>query len=230
MRHLSMVSSKARRSLQINPMRLIIAIVGVVLAGSIFFLYTKPTYDSSQEIRANIAQNDAALDKAAELQKLRQTLLSRFNTFDPTDLDRLQKLLPDHVDNVRLILDLDKLAERGGLALQNVDVSSAQKQTAKSQTALGAIGASNQKYDSLTLTFSTIATYTDFVRFLSSLESSLRIVDLVSLTIAPATGGAAVVTSATNAFPTTNARNVVPVRQTEPLYTYNITLRTYWLK
>ena len=210
-------------------MRLIIAIVGVVLAGSIFFLYTKPTYDSSAVMRSDIAQNNAALDKAAELQKLRQTLLSRFNTFDPADLDRLQKLLPDHVDNVRLILDLDKLAERGGLALQNVDVSSAQKQTVKSQTALGAIGASNQKYDSLTLTFSTIATYRDFVEFLTNLESSLRIVDLVSLTITPAAGLGSAATNATNAFPTANARSVPP-RQSEPLYTYNMTLRTYWLK
>ena len=112
-------------------MKLIIAIVGVVLSGAMFFWYTKPAYDNSLALRAGIAQNNAALDKAAELQKLRQTLLSRFNTFDPADLDRLQKLLPDHVDNVRLILDLDNLAEDAGLALQNVDVSSAQKQTAK---------------------------------------------------------------------------------------------------
>lgn len=211
-------------------MRLIIAIVGFVLAGGIFFWYTKPTYDNSLAMQANITQNNAALDKAAELQKLRQTLLSRFNTFDPTDLDRLQKLLPDHVDNVRLILDLDKLAERGGLALQNVDVSSAQKQTAKNQTALGAVGSSNQKYDSLTLTFSTVATYKDFVQFLSNLESSLRIVDLVSLSITPAGGSAAVVTSPTNAFATSNARTPIVSRPTEPLYTYNMTLRTYWLK
>lgn len=210
-------------------MRLIIAIVGVILSGVIFFWYTKPTYDSSLALRAGIAQNNAALDKAAELQKLRQTLLSRFNTFDPTDLDRLQKLLPDHVDNVRLILDLDNLAERGGLALQNVDVSTAQKQTAKNQTALGAIGASNQKYDSLTLTFSTIATYPDFIEFLKNLEASLRIVDLVSLSISPAGGAGATATNATNAFPTSNARNSAASR-TEPLYTYNMTLRTYWLK
>ncbi len=210
-------------------MKLVIAIVGVVLAGGVFFWYTKPTYDSSQALRADIAQNDAALDKAAELQKLRQTLLSRFNTFNTADLDRLQKLLPDHVDNVRLILDLDKLAERQGIALQNVDVSNAQKQTAKSQTALGTIGASNQKYDSLTLTFSTVATYASFVEFLENLESSLRIVDLVSLTIASAGGSAAVVSSATNAFPT-NATNSGTPRSSEPFYTYNMTLRTYWLK
>ena len=210
-------------------MKLIIAIVGVVLSGAVFFWYTKPAYDSSLALKASIAQSDAALDKAAELQKLRQTLLSRFNTFDPADLDRLQKLLPDHVDNVRLILDLDNLAERSGLALQNVDVSSVQKQTAKSQTALGAIGASSQKYDSLTLTFSTIATYSDFILFLTDLESSLRIVDLVSLTISSASGASAAAPSAANAFPASNARNSTGPR-TEPLYTFTMTLRTYWLK
>lgn len=208
-------------------MKLIIATVAVVISGIMFFWYTKPSYDSSLSLRASIAQNNAALDKTAELQKLRQTLLSRFNTFDPGDLDKLQKLLPDHVDNVRLILDLDNLAEDGGLALQNVDVSSAQKQTAKSQTALGAIGASNQKYDSLTLTFSTIASYPDFIEFLTNLESSLRIVDLVSLTINPSGSGAAVA-SATNAFPA-GPRNQAATRA-EPLYTFNMTLRTYWLK
>ncbi len=210
-------------------MRPIIAIIGVVLAGGIFFWYTKPAYDGVQETRANIAQYDAALDKAAELQTLKQTLLSRFNTFDPADLDRLQKLLPDHVDNVRLILDLDKLAEQYGLALQNVDVSSSQKQTAKSQTALGAVGSSNQKYDSLTLTFGTTATYSDFVRFLTDLESSLRIVDLVSLTIASGTSGAAGPSNPTNPFPQ-STKVTSSAKSTEPLYTYNITLRTYWLK
>lgn len=191
-------------------MRLIIAIVAAVLAGTLFFLYTQRAYDGVRETKAQIAQYDAALDKAAELQKLKQSLLSRYNAFNPNDLDRLHKLLPDHVDNVRLILDLDNLAGQYGISLQNVDVSSSESKTSKSQTAIGAIGASNQKYDSLTLTFSTRATYGAFVQFLHGLESSLRIVDLASLSITPDTSGVSA--------------------QGEPLYTYTITLRTYWLK
>lgn len=211
-------------------MRPLLAIVGVILAGGIFFWYTKPTYDDVQVVQATIAQNNAALEKAAELSSLNLMLRSRFNSFKQSDKDRLSKLLPDHVDNVRLILDLDKLAGLHGLALQNVDVSSSQsqKQIPKSQTALGAIGASNQKYDSLTLTFSTVATYARFVEFLTELESGLRIVDLVSLSITPATGASAIVPSATNAFPT--IKNAAVAKANEPLYAYNLTLRTYWLK
>jgi Tfp pilus assembly protein PilO len=190
--------------------RMIIAIVGFVLAGAMFFLYTKPTYDLVKADSSEIAEYDTALDKAAELQQLKQELLSRYNSFDPSELDRLNKFLPDHVDNVRLILDLDNLAGRYGLALQNVDVSGAGATSAKTQTAIGAIGASSAKYDSLTLKFGTRGTYSNFVQFLSDLESSLRVVDLVALTISADTARVA--------------------GSGEPMYAYQITLRTYWLK
>lgn len=196
--------------------RLTFAILGVLLAGGIFFFYTKPTYDSVQTTQATIAGYNAALDKAAELQSLKQSLLSRYNAFNPNDLDRLQKFLPDHVDNVRLILDLDSLAGRYGLGLQNVDVSGSSGQAnGKAQTALGAVSASGQKYDSLTLKFTTHGTYTSFVQFITDLQSSLRVSDLVSLSIAPdATPGSGATVGG----------------RFEPQYTYNITLRTYWLK
>ena len=196
-------------------MRLIIAIIAVVLAGGIFFFYTQPTYDSVQATQAQIAQYNAALDKATELQQLKQTLLSRYNAFNPTDIGNLQKLLPDSVDNVALILDIDNLANHYGLALENVDVSSSASQTAASQTAIGAIGTSDQKYASLTLAFSTRGTYDNFVQFMTDLESSLRILDLVSLTI-----------SSDSASATATAGQAAA----QPIYDYDITLRTYWLK
>ncbi len=182
----------------------------MVIAGAIFFLYTQPAYDSMQAENAKIAQYNAALDKAAELQQLKQTLLSRYNSFDPQSLDRLQKMLPDHVDNIALILDLDSIASRYGLGLQNVDVSTPAVKSQTNQTAIGAIGSSNQNYDTLTLTFTTQGTYQNFLQFLTDLETSLRIVDLSSLTISPAANGVA--------------------GKTDGVYTYTITLKTYWLK
>jgi Tfp pilus assembly protein PilO len=188
--------------------RTLVSIIGVVAAGAVFFLYTKPAYDSVQEVRAQITQYDAALTKATELQSIKQTLLSKYNAFSENDKDKLQKLLPDHVDNVRLILDLDSLASRHGMALQNVVVSTPQT-SGGAQTAAGAISASKQKYDSLLMKFSTQGTYQTFLDFLLDLEQSLRIVDLAALKIA--TGGAAAAGG-------------------EPVYTYDLTIRTYWLK
>jgi Tfp pilus assembly protein PilO len=181
--------------------------LGLIAAGGAFFLFTQPTYDKVKAANVEIASYDAALQKAAELQARKQELLSRFNAFNSEDRARLEKLLPDHVDNVRLILDLDNLATRHNMALQNVVVAGASGAPA-AQTAIGAVGASKQRHDSLTLTFTTQATYEDFLAFLGDLELSLRIVDLSSLKISPLAneGGGA------------------------PRYSFNITIRTYWLK
>src|SRR3990167_2827818 len=185
----------------------ILAVVGLGIAGAIFFLFTQPTYDGIQSLKQQIGQYDQALDKASELQQLKQSLLSRYNAFNPADLDRLHKLLPDHVDNVRLVLDLDNLANRHGMALQNVVISNAaaSEKSAKSVATIDVLG---RAYDSLTLAFSTEGSYADFTAFLLDLENSLRIVDLVSLKLDPGAETA----------------------RGEPMYRYAITLRTYWLK
>lgn len=186
-------------------MRAFVSLICFVAAGGIFFMYTQPAYDTVQTLNAQVSQYDEALQKATELQQIKQSLLSRYNTFDPANIDRLQKLLPDHVDNVRLILDIDSLAGKHGMALQNVAVSAAQSSQGQS-TAVGTVGSAKQKYDSLTLKFTTQGSYNTFREFLSDLESSLRIVDLVSLTLARSSDGGA------------------------GTYSYDITLRTYWLK
>lgn len=190
--------------------KLIISLLLSGIAFGLFFMYTQPTYDKVKSIQREIAQYDQALDRAAELQQLKQALLSRYNAFSQEDLARLQRLLPDHVDNVRLVLDLDNLAGAHGMAIQNVVISNPGSETGSSGAALGAIGATRQKFDSLTLRFSTRATYPTFTTFMENLESSLRIVDLAALSLMP--------------------EEAAGERGGEPTYRFDITIRTYWLK
>ena len=193
-------------------MKTIFAGIGLVLAIAAFFFYTKPAYDSTLTAREAMTEYDRALQKAAELTELKQRLLLRYNDFDPAQIDRLHKLLPDHVDNVRLVLDLDNLALQHGLALENVIINGVGAEE-KSKTVIG--GASLRgDYDSLTMRFSTNGTYPNFVSFMESLETSLRIGDLVSLSL-EATG---------------LSQPSVGGNPEEPVYRFSITLRTYWLK
>jgi Tfp pilus assembly protein PilO len=188
-------------------MRYVLALVALIIAGAIFFWYTKPTYDSVQGIRDESAQYDQALAKANELQQLKQQLLTRYNSFSPTDLDHIQKLLPDHVDNVALILDLDNLAAQYQMPVENVDVSTPASSASSDSSGIATIGASGQKYNSVTIHFNTKGTYQNFQTLMTQLEHSLRIVDMVGLTLAPDS-----VNGQANA------------------YTFDVTLRTYWLK
>ena len=186
--------------------RTIISLAGIGGAIALFIFYTMPTYDGVQALKTENESYDLALDKAAELQRLKQSLLSRYNSFNPQDMERLHKLLPDHVDNVRLVLDLDNLGAKHGIALQNVVVS----RPSGSDTAQGesVIGPSRQQFDSVTMSFATVATYEAFQAFLLDLEDSLRIVDIIDLSI----------------------ENDATLEGAQPLYRFNIVLRTYWLK
>jgi len=198
--------------------RFIIAIVGFVIAGAVFMLYTRPAYDTVRSIQAEIAQYDQALEKANELQRLKQTLLSRYNSFNPTDVDRLHKLLPDHVDNVRLVLDFDNLANQHNLAIQNVVVGKDNEGPAnggKVVAAAAVVGGNSKAYDSLTLKFSTQGTYTNFIAFMEDVERSLRIVDMVSLNLSSAGSGSTGSTGSTGG---------------EAVYRFDVAIRTYWLK
>ena len=74
---------------------------------------------------------------------------------------------------------------------------------------IGAIRSSRQEYDSLTTKFTTQGDYKSFLQFMLDLEQSLRIVDLVSLRLAPASTAS---------------------KGGEPVYSFDVTVRTYWLK
>ena len=189
-------------------MRPLLSLTCVAGAVALFFLYTKPAYDTLQLTKGKIGEYDIALDKATQLQRLKQSLLSRYNAFSAQDIDRLHKLLPDHVDNVRLVLDLDTLASKHGLALQNVVISNSSNAANTLAPQKNTIGPTGQTFDSLTLRFSTIGSYDRFVSLISDIEKSLRIVDIVDLSIKEDSSSSG----------------------TEPLYRFDITLRTYWLK
>jgi Tfp pilus assembly protein PilO len=181
-------------------MKLFFPIFMIIIAGAIFFWYIDPTYADVKNLLAEESQYNDALTKAQELQSVRDQLLARYNTFAQGDLDRLQKLLPDHVDNIRLILDLDSMASKYGMRVHNVSIDNP---TGSVAAAPDELGAGSNNYESINFSFVVTGTYDTFRRYLSDLEQSLRLVDVVGITFTPTDTG---------------------------IYDFTIHLTTYWLK
>jgi len=154
--------------------RIITPIFFIIAAIGLFFGLIDPTYQDVKRLRADIAQFDEALERARELTAIKEQLLSRYNSFSTEDIERLQKLLPDNVDNVRLVLDLDGIAREHDMRLQKIDVST----DGLSSSGNTVIGPDSSSYRSVVLSFIVSAAYDDLVLFLKDLESSLRIVDM----------------------------------------------------
>lgn len=190
-------------------------ILAILITLAVTLVYTRPTWNGPiSDLRDRIDSYDAALVAAERFAEKEAELTRARAAIPPESLARLQAFLPDGVDNVQLILDLDALAARSGVTLSDFDIKGLEGEgttdgatpTIPTQpvvpNARGVLSDSSP-IDSVELTMSATGSYTAFRRFLTGIEQSLRPMDLVSLSVDESETG---------------------------VYTYDLTLRIYWLR
>lgn len=183
-------------------MERLLPIVGILIALGLFFGYINPTMTGPiAATRAEIEGYDNALAAAEEFKEKQATLEAARAAIPPESIVRLESFLPDGVDNVQLILDLDALASRTGITLSNFDTSELEKESAQSTD--GIVMPDGMPVESIELKTTGKGTYAAFRTFLDATEESLRPLDLVSLDIKTSTNG---------------------------VHTYGMVFRLYWLR
>jgi hypothetical protein len=154
----------------------IISLILVLASFGLFFGYIDPTYVHIKESKVQKEEYDRALNNSKELQAERDKLLEKFNQISKLDKTKLGKMLPDNIDNVRLLIDMDEMAKTFGMRIRGFKAGASDR----SET----IGRDGSQYGVLTVTFSTTATYNTFLAFLHDLERSLRILDVTAIQFA----------------------------------------------
>ncbi len=177
----------------LTPILLLIASIGI------FFGYIDPQYKKIEDKRVKLAQYDEALGKSKDLTNRRIDLSNKYKSITDEDRTRLSKMLPNAVDNVRLILDIDSIAKRHGMKIRNTKINQDPSLEEKNNPLI----TDERTYGSIGLSFAVSSSYNEFINFLNDLEHSLRITDIVSLTLVPQKNG---------------------------MYDFSIDLKTYWLK
>ncbi len=181
--------------------------IALLISAAMLFAYVGPTWSGS------IAATKAAIDSdnqalaAASAYKARETeLASERDSIDPANLTRLTTFLPDSVDNVGLILDINALAARSGLMLANVDVAAdTTGGAAAPTTSSGGTPSVNavSPIGSVDLSLSATGSYTAFKTFLIGIEKSARLLDVQDILVTGSDTG---------------------------VYNYHMTMRLYWLR
>lgn len=196
-------------------MRFLIPSILIILSVISFVVFTDPTYKDIKELKAEAASYNLALDNARSLQETRDELAMKYNSFDPDDIDRVEKLLPDSVDNIRLIIEIEKIAAKYGMILKQVkydtfDADDESTGSLKTETKSNAL-MSNKEYGEFELQFSTEGDYTKFLSFLRDIEQSLRVVDITDIGFS-------------------SLSDVTTTGLSSGSYKYDFTVKTYWLK
>lgn len=156
--------------------RLFLPLVMLVAAIGIFAFLTRPLLAQITELRSEKVRLEIGLDNARKLKEVRDDLIQISRDFATADLERLDKMLPDNVDNVRLIIDINNLARGSGMSIRNIRIK-VDEQTGGREV----IAESGQKRGAVTLTFSVSGPYSNFADFLGRLARSLRLVDVTGV-------------------------------------------------
>ncbi len=185
------------------------------LSVAVFLLFTNSLYADIQNLKTEQSTYDEAATNSKALENERDKLTAEYSKISTENLERIKKFLPDSVDNIRLILEIEKIAEPYGMALRDVKYSIQEKEDSSGGQITGGAngqgGLQNKNYGSWDLSFSTSANYSNLLNFMRDLESNLRIVDISSIDFSsnstPASGSAA-----------------------SEVYRYTFNIKTYWLK
>ena len=129
-------------------------IILVIVAVGLFFFYIDPQWQKMKVLQATNAEYNNAIDQSNKLLKVRDSLLAKYNSFRPEDLTRLEKLLPNNIDNVRLIIDINSITSKYGASIKNVKLSTPSAE---------ADVTNNSGYRTMVLSFGVSTSYNNFL-------------------------------------------------------------------
>lgn len=176
----------------------------IILAVALFFAYTNPTFSGPvADAQAKIRSYDSAIEAAEKFKKRESELALELGQLDEEQLKRLNVFLPDNVNNIQLILDLDVLASKTGVTLSNFSIGEQGADGSAVSREENIPLDTDEVVDSIDITVTAEGTYLAFQTFLAAVEQSLRPLDVVGLTVTAKDTG---------------------------VYTYDLTFRIYWLR
>lgn len=181
------------------------AVILILIAIGLFYTFVDPEYQKIKALQAEAGEYSRVLDDVDRLVELRDGLLVEYENIPRAELDRLEKVLPDNIDTVRLALDLDTIAAKYGISIKNIQVLATPEEANEIITEEESVGeVLKPRAEKVTVAFGFVANYNNFKSFLEDIEESLRITDTRSVTFTSTGEGS--------------------------LYDYQVTVQTYWLK
>ena len=161
------------------------AIILLLLSVGLFYTFTNGQYQEVKRLRLLSSEYKNVLQNVSAIIELRDRLLVTYETFPKAEVERINKVLPDNIDIVKLALDLDGMASRYGISIKSV----------KAEVGTGAnpsliVLPENAKvYEKATVSFDFVSNYENFTRLLIDMERSLRILDIKSISFQTSESG-----------------------------------------
>jgi Tfp pilus assembly protein PilO len=185
-------------------MQVILSIIIIITSIISVVLFGVPQYKKIDELKLTQGEQIGVLEQSKILTQKRKDLVEKRKNIDGTQLARLEKMLPDSPENVPLILEIDALARRYNLSLQNIKIEDSANTKVVDPIKKTTIVSLGEDIGVLTINYSVTGSYVNFTDFVRAMEKNLRLIDVQKISF--------------------NAQ------EEKNQYQYTMSVRTYWLK
>lgn len=182
--------------------RYIIPILLVILSASVYVLVIDPTYADIRRQQAKEIELDNSIADAKQANVKLAKIKEAYAAFPAGSEQALSTILPDKIDAIKFIIEMEAVARIHGLVLKGPSAIVADSDKSNSS-----------KYDENHITFSVAAPYTVFQEFLRDIQDSLALREMTSISF-----------SADEAD-----LNAKYQRPESIVYTYNVSITSYSL-
>lgn len=160
-------------------MKFALPIIIIAICVGMYFIYIGPTVSEVKALSLQKANYNDVLSKSRELKAKRDDVLIDYNNISNSDIDKLNKIIPETFNSVLFANDINSIAGRNNLVIKDFKVNPQRTEDRSTMTNQQ----KNNSYKTTIITFKLVGQYSQFVRFLIDLESNLRLVDVVKLSI-----------------------------------------------
>lgn len=155
----------------------------LLLSIGLYFYFIGPQYEEIKGIQAETAKYAEAIAQVKDVNtRLQAHLNKKNNEFDARTLERLDILVPDKVDEVKLLIDLEEMTKKNGMVFGDISLeSSEQSASSDSATAAASTVSIERDFSHKIVTFGVVGTYDEFRALLNDIERSLVMMEITDI-------------------------------------------------
>jgi len=151
----------------------LISLFLLLISFLIYNFYSTPVFDEIGILNQKLTKLDASLTESKDLRDVISQKETTYSGFTDEEKEKINKLIPNSIDNVKLVIDIDDIASKYNMKIRDINIDTGEL--------VYGTEISPKSYGTATLKFTVTAPYDRFRLFLSDIEDSLRLVDVSSL-------------------------------------------------
>jgi hypothetical protein len=162
--------------------RTLTPIFSIIIALALFFLFIQPTFEEIQDVKKEYDEYQLARKAVGDFLTRLRSLSSQVDNLSAPDVERLESFVPERIDEIGMVVDLEALIESHNMAFGSIAVSEPPKIDADLDVAENNSTITfDNDFRTTDISFTVIGTYEDMRSLLKDMERSLTLMEIMKL-------------------------------------------------